>query len=143
MSCTFWVAGLGSFFSLFDCYQKVMTEVLEKIWSKLTLIKEEQDDIIIEKEWVDDVSEAGQNCAIGKLVMRKLVNVEVMRNIFIKIWRVSEGLTIREVGDKLYIFYFKDPLEKDRVIQKQPWSFNKSLLVMKDFDGHLKSKLLT
>ena len=31
-----------------------------------------------------------------------------------------------------------DLLEKDRVIQKQPWSFDKSLLVMKVFDGHSK-----
>ena len=81
-------------------------EVLEKIWSKLTLTEEEQDNLIIEKEWVDDVSEVGQNCAIGKPVMRKQVNVKAMRNVFIKIWRVSESLTIREVGDRLYIFFF-------------------------------------
>ena len=43
---------------------------------------------------------------------------------------MSEGFTIREVGDRLFIFFFEDPLKKDRVIQKQLWSFNKSLLVM-------------
>ena len=66
--------------------------------------------------------------------MRKTVNVEAMKNVFIKIWKLTRGLSVREVGDRLYLFYFDDLLEKDRAFQKQPWSFNKSLLILKDFD---------
>ncbi|XWS21886.1 hypothetical protein CRYUN_Cryun30bG0094300 [Craigia yunnanensis] len=93
-----------------------MTKALEEMWNKLTLTKEERDDIIVEQEWVDDVKEVNQNCALGKILMVKPMNIEAMRSVFIKIWRVSDGLTIREVGDRLYFFHFDDPLEKIRVL---------------------------
>ena len=115
-----------------------MTEGLEEIWNKLTLTEEEQEDILVEKEWVEDISEAGKNCLLGKMLMRKPVNMEAMRSVFIKIWKVSAGLSIREIDDRIFIFRFGNGLEKEREIQKQPWSFNKSLLVLRDFDGMSK-----
>ena len=42
---------------------------------------------------------------------------------------------IKEVGDKLYVFQIENAMKKDRVLFRQPWSFNKSLIVLKDFDG--------
>ena len=62
-----------------------MSEGLEDIWSRLSLTKKEQFDIIIEKEWVEDISEVGKNCLLGKLLLLKAVNVEAMKNVFLKI----------------------------------------------------------
>ena len=64
------------------------------------------------------------------------MNIDAMRNVFLKIWRLKSVLTIKEAGERLFLFHFEDDLEKDRVFQKQPWSFNKSLLILKEFDGH-------
>ena len=89
-----------------------MTEGLEEIWNKLTLTEEKQEDILVEKEWVEDISEAGKNCLLGKMLMRKPVNMEAMRSVFTKIWKVTASLFIREVGDRIFIFRFKDQLEK-------------------------------
>ena len=112
-----------------------MTDTLEELWSKFSLTEDEQSDIIVEQGWANDPTKVEKNCALGKILMRKTVNVEAMKNVFIKIWKLTGGLSVREVGDKLYLFYFDDPLEKDKALQKQPWSFNKSLMILKDFDG--------
>ena len=32
------------------------------------------------------------------------------------------------------MFHFEDAMEKDRVFLRQPWSFNKSLLILQEFD---------
>ena len=64
--------------------------------------------------------------------MRKLVNMEAIRNVFTKVWKVSTCLSIREVGKRIFIFRIRNNLEKERVIQKWSWSFNKSLLVLRD-----------
>ena len=113
-----------------------MSEGLEVLWSKLSLTEDEQSDDIVKKEWLDDQEEVKQNCLLGKLMTRKNVNVEAMNSVFIKIWKISYGLSIREVGDRLFLFHFEDILERDRILQKQPWSFNKSLMVLKEIDGN-------
>ena len=107
-----------------------MAEKLAEMWSKLSLTEEEQADIVIEKDWIEDTVPMGKNCLLGKVLTNKRVNIEAMRNVFMKVWRVKYGVTVHEVGERLYLFLFEDQLEKDRVFQKQPWSFNKALIVL-------------
>ena len=60
----------------------------------MSLIKEEQSDVIVEQELVDDILEVGNNCVLGKFLMRKPVNVEAMKSVFIKIWKILIGLSV-------------------------------------------------
>ena len=78
----------------------------------------------------------GKDCLLGKVLSNKSINIEAMRNVFIKIWRLKYDVTVHEVGERLFIFHFKDQTEKDRVFQKQPWFFNKALIVLQEVDGH-------
>ena len=94
--------------------------------------------MIVEKEWVGDASAVENKCLLSKLLLRRAVNIEAMRNVFLKIWRLKLEMTIREVGERRFLFYFDNETEKDRVFQNQPWSFNKSLIVFKEFDGHTR-----
>ena len=113
-----------------------MDEKLTEMWSKLSLTEEEQANIVIENEWIEDTSSMGKDCLLGKVLLNKPVNIEAMRNVFMKIWKVKYGVTVHEVGERLFIFHFKDQTEKDRVFQKQPWSFNKALIVLQEVDGY-------
>ena len=70
---------------------------------------------------MEDILEVGKNCLLGELLVHKAVNVEAMMNVLLKIWKISTGLSIREVGERLFIFHFVDPRNKERVIQRQPW----------------------
>ena len=62
-----------------------MSEELTEMWSKFSLIEEEMSDVVIEKDWMDDMSVMGKKCLLGKLLMRKNVNMEAMKNVFKKI----------------------------------------------------------
>ena len=62
-----------------------MTEALIEMWSRLSLTEEEMSDVIIEKDWLDDMFEVSRHCLLGKLLMRKNVNMEAMKNVFKKI----------------------------------------------------------
>ena len=64
--------------------------------------------------------------------------MEAMKMVFVKLWRIKAGISIREVGERLFIFQFEDEVEKDCILQKQPWSFNKSLLVLKEITCDLR-----
>ena len=64
--------------------------------------------------------------------------MEVMKNVLSTVWKISSGLTVNEVGPRLYVFQFQSNVEKERVLIKQPWYFNKSLLVIAPFDEKSK-----
>ncbi|XVE95534.1 hypothetical protein REPUB_Repub02eG0105900 [Reevesia pubescens] len=57
-----------------------------------------------------------------------------MGSVLRKVWRVSGGLQVREVGSKLFLFHFNDSSEKDRVFLSQPWFVNRSILVLNEFN---------
>ena len=95
-----------------------MADDLEEMWRQFSLTEEEQLEVAIAKEWVDDISEKSRYCLLGKIVMRKNVNMEAMKMVFVKLWKIKVGISIREVGKKLFIFQFEDEVEKDRVLQK-------------------------
>ncbi|XVF05112.1 hypothetical protein REPUB_Repub05bG0143600 [Reevesia pubescens] len=108
---------------------------LEELLPKLSLLEEEKGLIVVEDDWIEDSVRESQRCLMGKLWTKKGVNTKVMRQTLMKIWRVSKGMTLREVGDKIYIFSFEDNIEKERALLSQPWTFNKALLVLGEVDG--------
>ena len=59
-------------------------------------------------------------------MLNKRVNVEAMNNVLSIVWKITFGMAIKEVGERLFVFQFEDNIEKERVVMKQPWCFNKS-----------------
>ena len=88
-----------------------MNEKLENLWGKLSLTEEEQTEVVVEEDWIED--EVGRKCLIGKLLLNRRVNVEVMKNVLSNIWKLSSGLTIKEVGSRSFIFQFEDNMEEE------------------------------
>ena len=58
-----------------------------------------------------------------------------MKNVLSTVWKLNVWLVIKEVGERLFIFNFEDNGDKVGVLQRQPWSFNKSLLVLANYEG--------
>ncbi|XWS08987.1 hypothetical protein CRYUN_Cryun40dG0047300 [Craigia yunnanensis] len=75
-----------------------MADDLEEMW-RFSLTEEEKTDVVIEKEWVEDMSEKSKNYLLGKMVMRKNMNKEAMKVVFTKLWKVIKGMPVREVGE--------------------------------------------
>ncbi|XVF26590.1 hypothetical protein REPUB_Repub14bG0030800 [Reevesia pubescens] len=71
---------------------------------------------------------------VGKVFSRNFVNVNAMKNVFLQVWKLHHSLHITEIGNKIYMFHFGDGFEKDRVFLSQPWSFNKALLILQEFN---------
>ena len=67
-----------------------MDEKLAEMWSKLSLTEEEQTDIVIEKDWIEDTSSMEKCCLVGKILSNKRVNLEAMRNVFMKVWKLKK-----------------------------------------------------
>ena len=100
----------------------------------------EQSEIIVKGNWLDEAKEARKHCLIGIIVLKKRINVKAIKNVMSTIWKLSARMSIKEVGEKVFIFHFEDVGEKKVVLLRQPWSFNKSLLVLENYDDHTNLK---
>ncbi|XVE77534.1 hypothetical protein DITRI_Ditri13aG0070800 [Diplodiscus trichospermus] len=113
-----------------------MEDELEVMCNRLTLTEEEDDDaVLIERSWVEEGVQAGKNCLIERLLINKAYNIEAMRTIFTKLWKLKARLVVKKIGKQLFIFQFGDGSDKDKLLVRQPWLFNKALLVLQQFDG--------
>ncbi|CAH9109782.1 unnamed protein product [Cuscuta europaea] len=48
------------------------------------------------------------------------------------LWRPGKGLSVKEVGEKRYLFTFYHRLDMNRVLEGGPWQFERDLLLLKE-----------
>ncbi|KAK9274747.1 hypothetical protein L1049_021999 [Liquidambar formosana] len=65
-------------------------------------------------------------------------NVDAMKSTLKMVWRPARGLVVTEIGLNLFIFQFHHPLDTHQVIDNGPWNFDKSLVLLKEYDGELQ-----
>ncbi|TXG66785.1 hypothetical protein EZV62_008060 [Acer yangbiense] len=92
-----------------------------------------------EKLWSvqDTVTKATEKkldlCLVGKLLSPKHVNRETFRAVILRIWQTT--VDIEMVQDNMYLFYFRNPGDRFRVLAGGPWSFDNCLIVLEKLKG--------
>ena len=76
-----------------------------------------------------------QYSILFKLQTNKDFNKEAFKATCGNLWRSNQGVTIKDVGQNLFIAIFGSEEHLTSVIDKSPWSFDKKLILMKRFHG--------
>ncbi|CAN1853528.1 hypothetical protein LINPERHAP1_LOCUS41049 [Linum perenne] len=71
-------------------------------------------------------------CLVGFLVTDKSYNFPAFQTRMASLWRPGRGVTIEDIGNKLILIRFYHAVDLKRVLEMGPWSFNQSLLVLKE-----------
>ena len=45
---------------------------------------------------MDDNAHARRNCLIGKMVIKKAINLEAMKTVLQEVWKLASGMVIKE-----------------------------------------------
>lgn len=53
-----------------------------------------------------------------------------MKDHMVDVWRPLHGVTITGIEPALFLFRFYHPIEIQRVLKGDPWSFEKHLLIL-------------
>ena len=61
----------------------------------------------------------------------------MFRSTIHKLWQGSHGVTIKEVGNNLSLAIFTSEEDMMKVLDRSPWSFDRRLILMKQFNGDL------
>ena len=64
--------------------------------------------------------------------------MEAVVRTFKQLWRLANGFKIWNMGDRIVLFVFDNNSDVERIIQNQPWSFDKHLVVLQKFDEFSK-----
>ncbi|XP_030970279.1 uncharacterized protein LOC115990603 [Quercus lobata] len=117
-----------------------MAEELEELWKKLTFTEEEEEGINLSGESTKIAREIGKNCLVMKILTQRSINLEALRKTMRMLWRPNRAVQISEIDEELFLVEFGDTKDKKKVLEMCPWSFEKNLVLLQEFEGELVPK---
>ena len=112
-------------------------EDLTKNWSKLSLSDREHTGFVLPK-----IHKSGEYIIVAKFLTSRYLIMEVVIRTFQQRWRLVNGYKIGNLGDHTVLFVFDNSSDVERIIENQPWSFDKHLVVLQTFEEFSKLKYL-
>ena len=97
---------------------------MDDLWARFTLSEEE-----VQGADVPSSKEASVHRLAGKFLTKRIVNAEAVARTFKPLWKPAGELKIRDVGRNGLVFEFYDALDLERVLEFEPWSYDKSLVI--------------
>ncbi|XP_074347410.1 uncharacterized protein LOC141686264 [Apium graveolens] len=101
----------------------------------ITLDEEEEGGLALE-----GFEEAGQGenlgdfnaklCLVGRFLSEGVMDFQAMQQTLAAIWKPGRGVYIKEVDVNLYLFQFYHEVDIKRVLDGNPWSFNRKTLII-------------
>ncbi|KAL0015774.1 hypothetical protein SO802_002843 [Lithocarpus litseifolius] len=99
---------------------------LEELWSRFFLTEEEEG-----RAEVTNQDEVVIHCLAGKFFTKRVLNVDAVARTFKPLWKPAGELKIRDIEEGILLFEFEDVPDLERVLEYEPWSYDKSLVVLK------------
>ena len=96
---------------------------MENMWSRFSLNEEEECGAEVSK---DDVKEI--NRLAGRFFTKRVLNVEAVGCTFKPLWKLKGEVKIRDLRDNILVFEFEERLDLERVLELEPWSYDKHMV---------------
>ena len=112
-----------------------MTAKLEELWKKLSFTEEEDESISLGSNSTEAAKEIGKRCLVMKVLAHRSISLEALRKNLRMIWKPNKGVQITKIDDELYLVEFGDGRDKKKTMDMSPWSYEKQLVLLKEFEG--------
>jgi hypothetical protein len=120
-----------------------MAEQLAKLYGNMSLSEGEKTGIAITEGEIEEARAQGGWCLIGRIWLGKKVNKEAFTSVLSRIWCTTSGVIFKELEDNIWLFEFKDVGDMRRVLEGRPWSYDRHILVLNEFDGSTAPSQMT
>lgn len=97
---------------------------LDEMWACFSLIKEEEGGADVPRQEDELVYRLA-----GKFLTKRMLNVDAVAWTFKPLWKISGELKIKDIGDNILLFEFDDSMDLERIMEFEPWSYDKNLVV--------------
>ena len=75
-----------------------------------------------------------------KILTQRTIILDALRKNLKKLWKPNKGLQIFEIEEDLFLVEFGDGRDKKKVMETCPWSYEKQLILMQEFEGEMVPK---
>ena len=99
---------------------------LDSLWSRFSLTEEEEQGAEVERH-----DEIQTHRLAGRFFTKRVLNVESVGRTFKPLWKLIGELKIRDIGNNILLFEFADNLDLERVLEFEPWTYDKSLVAFR------------
>lgn len=65
----------------------------------------------------------------------KKIHRESFKANLLHIWRTMGSVFFKEIQENLWLFEFSDDNDRHRVLEGRPWSYDRTILIMIEFDA--------
>ena len=97
---------------------------LDSLWSRFTLDEDEEHGVEAPQPVVESVHRLA-----GRFFTKRTLNVDSIACTFKPLWKSVGELKIRDIGDNILLFEFEDNLDLERVLEYEPWTFDKHIVI--------------
>lgn len=101
-------------------------------WKKLSLSEAEGKKCDLSKN-----KKLQEHVLAAKFFTRRMVNVEAVARTFRPIWRTKRNFEVSMAGDNILLIAFELEVDVEKVLQGEPWVFDRHLVVLKRYDGSI------
>ena len=117
-----------------------MAEELEVLWRKLTFTDEEDKGVELGSSSTKAAKEIGKKCAIMKIMSPRSISLDTLRKNLRMMWKTNRWVNSSELEADLYLVEFGDDKDKKKILDVYPWSFEKQLVLLQEFERELTPK---
>ncbi|KAL8516851.1 hypothetical protein ACS0TY_015201 [Phlomoides rotata] len=79
-------------------------------------LEEKKEDLILEQPVRDESHRAAYFCVVGRFLTDQTINFTAMKNMLADIWKPVKGVTIKNIGERRYLFEFYHKFDVLRVM---------------------------
>ncbi|KAF5476106.1 hypothetical protein F2P56_007845 [Juglans regia] len=101
---------------------------------RLKLTEGEQQEVEIHEEDVRWTLEKSKKCIMACVLADKEINRNAFRNTLIKVWQIEGKADITDMRRNKFLIAFTYYVDKNRVMHGRPWTFDKFLICLVDYE---------
>ena len=120
-----------------------MNATLEELWKKFTLSEEEKGVLSVNAQDVARSKEQAQFSLLFKLQTNRDINKEAFKSTIQQLWRGSQRVSIKEVGNNLFLAIFDMEEHMNDILDRSSWFFDNRLVMLKRFTNDVSSENVT
>ena len=107
-----------------------MAKELKVLWQKLKVTKEEEESVNLGRECMRAAKERGKNYLVMKVLSCRGVILDALRKNIRLLWKPNYSIKISMIEDEMFLVEFDDEWDKRRVIEMNPWHYEKQLVLL-------------